>query len=72
MRENAPVTRLLLVLLLPSVLATALAGCAVATVAGAAVGAAITVTGAVVSTGVKVTGKVIEKSVDAVVGDEEE
>jgi hypothetical protein len=48
--------------------ALALQGCAVATIAGAAAGAAISVGGAVVSTGVKVTGKVIEKAVD-VAGD---
>jgi hypothetical protein len=46
-----------------------LSGCAVASVAGAAVGAAVSVTGAVVSTGVSVTGKVIEKTVDAVTPD---
>ncbi len=47
-----------------------LGGCAVVTVAGAAVGAAISVTGAVVSTGVEVTGKVVGKTVDAVVDEE--
>ena len=46
----------------------ALQGCAVASIAGAAAGAAISVGGAVVSAGVKVTGKVIEKAVD-VAGD---
>ena len=46
-----------------------LGGCAVVTVAGAAVGAAVSITGAVVSTGVKVTGKVIEKTIDAVTPD---
>lgn len=46
--------------------ATQLSGCAVASVAGAAAGAAISVTGAVVSTTVKVTGKVVEKTIDAV------
>jgi hypothetical protein len=45
---------------------TALSGCAVISVAGAAAGAAISVTGAAVSTTVKVTGKVIEKSIDLV------
>ena len=40
----------------------ALSGCAVVTVAGAAIGVA----GAVVSTGVSVTGKVITKTIDAV------
>ena len=43
-----------------------LGGCAVVTVAGAAVGAAVSVTGAVVSTTVKVTGKVVEKTIDLV------
>ena len=51
------------------VLAHALPGCAVVSVAGAAAGAAISITGAVVSTGVKVTGKVIEKTIDAVTPD---
>jgi uncharacterized transporter YbjL len=41
-------------------------GCAVVSVAGAAVGAAIEVTGAVVSTGVRVTGKAVEKTIDLV------
>ena len=41
-------------------------GCAVVSVAGAAVGAAVEVTGAVVSTGVRVTGKVVEKTIDLV------
>ena len=50
-------------------LAIALHGCAVVTVAGAAVGAAVSITGAVVSTGVKVTGKVIEKTVDVLTPD---
>lgn len=48
------------------VVALALPGCAVVSVAGAAAGAAISVTGAVVSTGVKVTGKVVEKAIDVV------
>lgn len=43
-----------------------LGGCAVASVAGAAVGTAINVTGAVVSTGVELTGKVIGAGIDAV------
>lgn len=43
-----------------------LGGCAVVTVAGAAVGAAVTVTGAVVSTGVKVTGAAVGAAVDVV------
>jgi hypothetical protein len=47
-------------------LASALTGCAVVNVAGAAAGAAISVGGAVVSTGVQVTGKVIEKTIDVV------
>ncbi|AKJ30548.1 hypothetical protein [Caldimonas brevitalea] len=46
-----------------ALLATALGGCAVVSVAGAAAGAAISVTGAVVSTGVKVTGAVVEAAV---------
>ncbi len=46
--------------------ASALGGCAVVTVAGAAAGAAISVTGAVIGTGVTVAGKVIEKTVDLV------
>ena len=46
-----------------------LGGCAVVTVAGAAVGAAVSVTGAVVSTTVKVTGKVVEKTIDLVTPD---
>ena len=56
-------------LALLTLLAHALPGCAVVTVAGAAAGAAISITGAVVSTGVKVTGKVIEKTIDAVTPD---
>ncbi len=48
------------------IVALAMSGCAVITVAGAVAGAAISVGGAVVSTGVKVTGKVIEKTVDVV------
>jgi hypothetical protein len=51
------------------VLAALLGGCAVAEVAGSAVGAAVSVTGAVVSTGVKVTGKVVEKAIDVAVPD---
>jgi hypothetical protein len=47
-------------------LASALTGCAVVNVAGAAAGAAISVGGAVVSTSVQVTGKVIEKTIDMV------
>ncbi len=47
-------------------LALTQSGCAVATVAGAAAGAAISVTGAVVSTGVSMAGKVVEKTVDLV------
>ena len=50
-------------------LALALPGCAVVTVAGAVAGAAISVTGAVVGSTVKVAGKVIEKTVDAVTPD---
>jgi hypothetical protein len=49
-------------------MASALGGCAVVSVAGAAAGAAISVTGAVVSTGVKVTGKVVEKTIDVATG----
>jgi len=52
-----------------AVLAALLGGCAVAEVAGSAVGAAVSVTGAVVSTGVKVTGKVVEKAIDVAVPD---
>lgn len=61
----APMFRLAAALLLAAVLS----GCAVATVAGAAAGAAISVTGAVVSAGVKVTGKVVEKTIDVVTPD---
>jgi hypothetical protein len=46
--------------------AASLGGCAVASVAGAAAGAAIEVTGAVVATTVRVTGKVVEKTIDVV------
>ena len=60
--ERAWALQLLTALTLP----VALGGCAVATVAGAAVGAAVSVTGAVVSTTVKVTGKVVEKTIDLV------
>ena len=56
---------------LPAALALlgAFGGCAVVTVAGAAVGAAVSVTGAVVSTTVKVTGKVVGKTIDLVTPD---
>ncbi len=47
--------------------ALALPGCAVVTVAGAAVGAALSVGGAVVGTTVKVAGKVVEKTIDLAV-----
>jgi hypothetical protein len=50
-------------------LLAALGGCAVVTVAGAAVGAAVSVTGAIVSTTVKVTGKVVGATVDLVTPD---
>jgi hypothetical protein len=53
-------------LLLGSAALATLAGCAVVTVAGAAVGAAVTVTGAVVSTGIKVTGAAVGAAVDVV------
>ena len=53
-------------LALASGVCSLLGGCAVATVAGAAAGAAISVTGAVVSTGVSVAGKVIAKTIDVV------
>ena len=43
-------------------------GCAVVSVAGAAVGAAVSVGGAVVGSTVKVAGKVVEKTVDVVAG----
>ncbi|MEO7057501.1 MAG: hypothetical protein ABI281_01520 [Caldimonas sp.] len=53
-----------------AVLATAalavLPGCAVVTVAGAAVGAVVTVGSAVVGSTVKVAGKVVEKTIDIV------
>ena len=39
-------------------------GCAVVSVAGAAVGAAVSVGGAVVGSTVKVAGKVVEKTID--------
>ena len=62
--------RAVLVALLP-VLAFATSGCAVVSVAGAAVGvagaaagAAVSVGGAVVGSTVKVAGKVVEKTVD--------
>ena len=55
-----------LLLVLAAVLTASQAGCAVATVAGAAVGAAVSVTGAVVSTGVELTGKVVGAGIDAV------
>lgn len=45
---------------------TQLPACAVITVGGAAVGAAISVTGAVVSTGIKVGGKAVGAAIDAV------
>ncbi len=41
-----------------------LPGCAVVTVAGAAVGAVVTVGSAVVGSTVKVAGKVVEKTID--------
>jgi hypothetical protein len=62
---DAMTPRLVTVALL-TLLAPALPGCAVVTVAGAVAGAAIDVAGAVVSTTVKVTGKVVEKTIDAV------
>ncbi len=49
-----------------ALMASALSGCAVLSVAGAAAGAAVSVTGAVVSTGASVAGKVIEKTVEVV------
>lgn len=58
-------------LLLTLLLAAAVSGCAVVSVAGAAAGAAISVTGAVVSSGVKVTGKVVEKTIDLATGGSE-
>lgn len=67
-----PAMLLLLRVLTVVTLASALHGCAVVSVAGAAAGAAITVGGAVVATGVKVTGAVIEAGVDAVSDDEED
>ena len=56
-------------LLVSLTLLAGLGGCAVVTVAGAAVGAAVSVTSAVVSTTVKVTGKVVEKTIDLVTPD---
>ena len=44
-----------------------LPGCAVVTIAGAAVGAVVSVGGAVVGSTVKVAGKVVEKTIDVVV-----
>jgi hypothetical protein len=49
-----------------ALMASALSGCTVLSVAGAAAGAAVSVTGAVVSTGASVAGKVIEKTVEVV------
>ena len=43
-------------------------GCAVVSVAGAAVGAAVSVGGAVVGSTVKVAGKAVEKTIDAAAG----
>jgi hypothetical protein len=65
------IPRLAALLLGIAALAT-LGGCAVVTVAGAAVGAAVTVTGAVVSTGVKVTGAVVGAAVDVVTPDSDD
>jgi len=48
-------------------LAAALPGCAVVTVAGAVAGAAVSVGGAVVGSTVKVAGKVVEKTIDLAV-----
>ena len=53
-------------------IAGVLQGCAVVTVAGAAVGGVITVGAAVVSTGVKVTGAVVEAGVHAASGSDDE
>jgi len=50
-------------------LASLFGGCAVVSVAGSVVGAAVDVTSAVVTTTVKVTGKVVEKTIDAVTPD---
>ena len=50
-----------------ALVALALSGCAVVTIAGAATGAAVAVTGAVVSAGIGITGKVIGKTIEAVV-----
>jgi hypothetical protein len=66
-----PITRWLSRLLAAAALAT-LSGCAVVTVAGAAVGAAVTVAGAVVSTGVKVTGAAVGAAVDVVTPDSDD
>jgi hypothetical protein len=59
-------------LLLVMATLAALGGCAVVTVAGAAVGAAVTVTGAVVSTGIKVTGAAVGAAVDVVTPDSDD
>jgi hypothetical protein len=65
------ITRGLSLLLVTAALVM-LGGCAVVTVAGAAVGAAVTVTGAVVSTGVKVTGAAVGAAVDVVTPDSDD
>lgn len=53
--------------LLAFLLAAALLGCAVVTVAGAVAGAAVSVGGAVVGSTVKVAGKLVEKTIDLAV-----
>lgn len=56
--------RRLRVVAMALLLASALPGCAVVSVAGAAAGAVVTVGGAVVGSTVKVAGKVVEKTID--------
>ena len=58
---------LLVALALPGCAVVSVAGAAVS-VAGAAAGAAVSVGGAVVGSTVKVAGKVVEKTVDVVAG----
>ena len=66
-RMNALPHRRICALAVALPLASALPGCAVVTVAGAAAGAAVSVGGAVVGSTVRVAGKVVEKTVDVVV-----
>lgn len=66
-----PITRWISLLFVTAALAM-LGGCAVVTVAGAAVGAAVAVTGAVVSTGVTITGAAVGAAVDVVTPDSDD